>query len=87
MRNGPLGLGVGLGICGLELVLIVASLAAMIWAVVDCVKRQFKDDTMKIIWIIVIVVLGLVGVIIYAIVGRPMGTLPGDSGIDRDRPA
>lgn len=36
-----------------------------IWMVVDCAKRKFKNDTDKIVWILVIVFLNLVGAAIY----------------------
>ena len=76
----PLRAGLGVGVCGFEVIIGLVTLAAWIWAILDCVKRQFKDDTMKIVWVIVIVLAGVVGVIVYAIVGRPMGTLPGEGG-------
>jgi ABC-type anion transport system duplicated permease subunit len=56
--------------------LVLGSLAAVIWAVVDCVRRQFPEESTKIVWIIVIVVLGLIGVLIYVFAGRSMGTMP-----------
>ena len=39
--------------------------------------REFKDPTTKIVWILVIVLVGLLGPIIYLIAGRPMGTKRG----------
>ena len=70
----PFGLICGFyGVLGL---FVLAGFVAQIWAVIDCAKRRFKDDATKILWILVILFLHLVGVIVYSIVGRPMGTLP-----------
>jgi len=32
---------------------------------VDCVKRKFKEDSEKIIWVLVIVLTGIIGALIY----------------------
>ena len=36
-----------------------------IFMIIDCAKRTFKDDTEKIVWILVIVLVGILGAIIY----------------------
>ena len=36
-----------------------------IWMIVDCAKRNFKNDTDKIVWILVIIFLSLIGAAIY----------------------
>lgn len=60
--------------------LAIASFAVWIWALVDAVK--VPDDSMykngnKLVWILVIVLAGLIGAIVYLIVGRPApGTRP-----------
>lgn len=62
------------------LVAIVISLggfALFLWALIDCVQREFRDPSTKIVWILVIVLVGVIGAIIYLIVGRPMGTRGG----------
>jgi uncharacterized membrane protein len=52
----------------------IAAFAFWIWAIVDVVK--VPDDLMfkagnKLIWVLVIVLTGLIGAIIYLVVGRP----------------
>lgn len=50
--------------------LIVAALllAFWIWMIVDCAKRNFRNDVEKIIWIIVIVLGHWIGSLVYFIV-------------------
>jgi uncharacterized membrane protein len=52
----------------------IAAFVFWIWAIVDVVK--VPDDSMfkagnKLIWVLVIVLTGVVGAIIYLVVGRP----------------
>jgi hypothetical protein len=32
---------------------------------VDCVKRKFKDDSEKIVWLLVVILTGIVGSLVY----------------------
>lgn len=53
------------------LLIIAAAIFAFvfwIWMIVDCARRNFKNDTEKIIWIIVIVLGQLVGALVYYLV-------------------
>ena len=36
-----------------------------IWMIVDCAKRNFKSSTEKIVWIIVVVLAGWIGSLVY----------------------
>lgn len=62
---------------GSAVIIVVLALAAFIvwlWALVDVVK--VPDDSMfragnKLLWVLVIVLTGLIGAIIYLVVGRP----------------
>ncbi|MFC1730592.1 PLDc N-terminal domain-containing protein [candidate division KSB1 bacterium] len=36
-----------------------------IWMIVDCAKRHFMDETEKVIWILVIIIVGGLGAVIY----------------------
>lgn len=49
------------------LIAIIAILTTIlwIWMIVDCAKRKFKNENDKIVWILVIVLAGLIGSIIY----------------------
>lgn len=51
----------GLIIAGIS----IFSFVFWILMIVDCVKRKFKEDSEKIIWILVIVFAGIVGALIY----------------------
>ncbi len=39
--------------------------AFWIWMIVDCAKRKFKNDSEKIVWILVIIILHVLGAAIY----------------------
>ena len=60
----------GLGIIGVLFGLIfvgISIFAFVFWILmlIDCIKRKFKDDTEKIIWILVIIFTGIIGALIY----------------------
>lgn len=44
---------------------LVLAFIFWIFMIIDCAKRSFKDETEKIIWILVIVLVGLIGAVIY----------------------
>jgi hypothetical protein len=57
------------------LILMVAGLAFWIWALVDCVR--VPDDSLyqsgtKLVWVLVIVLAGWIGAIVYVVAGRPV---------------
>ena len=56
--------------------LAVAGLAFWIWALVDAIRvpddSLYKSGT-KLVWVLVIVLVGVIGAIIYLAVGRPDG--------------
>ncbi|MBI2632565.1 PLDc N-terminal domain-containing protein [Candidatus Pacearchaeota archaeon] len=54
----------------IAIIIGVLLLAFWIWMIIDCAKRNFKNDMEKIIWILVIVLLGWIGALIYYIVIR-----------------
>ena len=41
-----------------------------IYTIVDIVKSNFQDETTKIIWLLVVVLIGVLGSLIYWIFGR-----------------
>jgi len=60
----------GLGIIGMIFGLLataVSIIAFVFWILmlVDCIKRKFKDDIEKIVWILVIIFTNIVGALIY----------------------
>lgn len=47
-----------------------------VWMIVDCAKRDFRNQTEKIIWIIVTIFLGWLGALLYFVLiknGNPRG--------------
>ncbi len=48
-------------------VIVIAILAFIFWILmlIDCAKRNFKNDSEKVVWIIVIALLGAIGAAIY----------------------
>lgn len=55
---------------GIMILVGLLLLAFWIWMIVDCAKRKFKNETEKIIWIIVIVLAQWVGALVYFITIR-----------------
>lgn len=60
----------GVGIFGLffRLIFFAISIFALVFCIlmlIDCVKRKFKEDSEKIIWVLVIVFTGIIGALIY----------------------
>lgn len=47
-----------------------------LWALIDCIRREFSNPNDKILWIVLILLLWLIGPILYLIVGRKKGTIP-----------
>ena len=52
------------------LALVLASIGFWIYTIVDIVKSNFQDETTKIIWLLVVVLIGVLGSLIYWIFGR-----------------
>ena len=52
------------------LVLGVIGLALWIWALVDAIQNPSLDPTMKIIWVLVILLTNWLGALIYLVAGR-----------------
>lgn len=63
------GLGIFIFIL-LIIALAIASFVFWILMIIDCVKRRFKSDTEKIVWIIVIIFAGIIGALIYYFVEK-----------------
>ena len=52
------------------LLLAAAVLAFWVWMLVDCAGRKFKENVEKIVWLLVVVLGGWVGAVVYFIVIR-----------------
>jgi len=44
---------------------IICGAAFTVYMVIDCALRKFDDESQKVVWIIVIVILNMLGAIIY----------------------
>ena len=73
---------------GIFMLFFIANVVLVIWALVDAIK--VPDDSMfkagnKLIWVLVIVLTGMIGAIIYLLVGRPEPGRPavGPTSVDR----
>lgn len=61
-------LGLGLfGMFGMFFMFVIGALVFAFWIamLVDCLKRKFKNDTDRIVWILVIIFAGIIGALIY----------------------
>ena len=56
------------GLGALAVVIAVLVLIFWIWMIVDCAKRKFKNDAEKIVWLVVIVLFGWLGALVYFLV-------------------
>jgi len=55
---------------------IIGCMALWIWMLVDCVRRQFPDDNTRLMWVLIVVLAGWVGAVIYYFIGRKQGYIP-----------
>jgi len=62
-----LGIGVLLALIFGLIIFALAIIVFVFWILmlVDCVKRNFKQDTEKIVWVLVIIFTGIIGALIY----------------------
>ena len=51
----------------------ILSLIFWIWMIVDVSKRKFKGESDKVMWILVVVLAGIIGAIIYYFVVKKKG--------------
>lgn len=63
------GIGGGALLCGFGLIGL-ALLAFWIWTLVDAIKNPRLDSNMRLIWVLVIVLVGPLGSLIYLLAGR-----------------
>ena len=55
--------------------LIAAASAFWVTALIDLLKREFPGENEKLIWVLVVVLTGLIGALIYWYTGRDKGSL------------
>lgn len=60
-------------VCGIQCfvgIFMILIIAFWIWMLIDVVKKDFKDPNDKTVWILIVVLAGWLGGIIYYFVGR-----------------
>jgi prolipoprotein diacylglyceryltransferase len=62
-----LGIGIPLAIFFGLFFAVIGVLGFVFWILmlIDCVKRKFKEDVEKIVWLLVIIFTGIIGALIY----------------------
>lgn len=64
---------------GFVIVLGLASFVFWIVEIIDVARREFRDPSAKVIWLLVVVFLHGIGALIYYFAGKPTGWLPGET--------
>ena len=72
-QNAADGAAWGIGAFLIIGVLAIAAVVLWVWALIDAIRNPALDDTMRIVWVLVIVFTGLIGSLIYAIVAPKAG--------------
>ncbi len=72
------GFGGGTDITIILFVLLIAAVPTVFWIMelVDAARRQFPDQTIKLVWLLVIFFTHFIGATIYYFVGKKQGILP-----------
>lgn len=65
-----LGIAGGMILFWIVFGLIIAGISIFIFVfwismIIDCVKRKFREDSEKIVWILVLIFTGIIGALIY----------------------
>lgn len=79
MSSGPdplAAIAILVAIYGGLLLLVVAGTVLWVVALLDCVRREFKDPSLRLVWAIVIVATHALGAILYMLIGRGQGFIP-----------
>jgi hypothetical protein len=50
--------------------LVIAAFVVWIWALVDAIQNPALDNTMRIVWVLVIIFTYIIGAIIYLVIAR-----------------
>lgn len=60
----------GFAFAGIMALVMVLVFVFWIWMIVDCAQRHFKNQTEKILWLIIVILLGWLGALAYLLVVR-----------------
>jgi hypothetical protein len=75
----PLLIAVIISFYALFIGLAIALTIVWIVELVDCTKREFKEPNEKLMWVLIIVLAHGIGAIVYWVVGKKKGRLPGEA--------
>ncbi len=81
MSNDPSGALVGGMLALWVAVAVIGLVVTVFWIVelIDVLRREFADSTMKVVWLLVVFFLHGLGALLYYFIGKPQGRLPGRS--------
>jgi hypothetical protein len=68
--SGSAGSAIGGGVVLFIALVGLLSLVLWIWALIDCIRNPALEGTMRIVWLLVIIFTGVIGAVIYLLVGR-----------------
>jgi hypothetical protein len=74
---GTAAVGLGIGLIIFWLIFGIGGFILFLWALIDVIRRQFPNPNDKVLWILLVVLIGWLGPILYLIIGRKKGTIPG----------
>lgn len=57
--------------------LVIASTAFWIWMIIDVAQRKFENENDKIMWLLIILLVGFIGAVVYYFVVKRGGTQNG----------
>lgn len=75
--SGVAAAGIGIFMILFWVLFVGVGAVIWIWALIDVIRRQFTNQNDKTLWLIIVILLGWIGGIVYLIVGRKKGSIPG----------
>ena len=57
----------------LGLLVSLALTVFWIWALIDCLLREFADPIIKLMWVVIIIFAHFLGAVLYWVIGRSRG--------------
>ena len=73
---GTAAVGLGIGLLVFWLIFGIGGFILFLIALIDCIRRQFTNPNDKVLWLVLIILIGWLGPILYLIIGRKKGTIP-----------
>lgn len=73
---GTAAAGIGIAMIFFWVLFVGVGGVIWIWALIDVIRRQFTNQNDKTLWLIIVILLGWIGGIVYLLTGRKKGTIP-----------